>query len=376
VLEGAFAPPEQEVPTVGSAFSRILSKALGHHAQDRYASMVELAAALEAELATLGISDVQEELARFFKDTAAYREELPKRLSPRLFALGKEALAREDVVGAAAHLNRALAFAPGDAAILAHVAKLTRRGKNRALMQRVGMACGAVALVALVAFGTRALGRRHTTTESAKPQGSVVAPIAPDPSAVAPPPLAASSAPSPFAPPRVVLTAQPIHIAPILDAGTAKHGDRKVRFIVNPKSTLVSVDGGVAEQGAGLVKTLSIGTHTYSAFVDHPCCNKIEPRSFEVMAAPDGAEGTEQIVAVSLGLKDATIVSIGPASAQLRCPTLGVVGPGDATQRVKMNQLEDTGDCLLFDGGREIGRQTITVKAGISSRLVWSVEAP
>ena len=68
---------------------------------------------------------------------------------------------------------------------------------------------------------------------------------------------------------------------------------------------------------------------------------------------------------------DATLISIGPASAQLRCPNLSVAGPGDATLRVRMNQLEDTADCSLFDGGREIERKTITVKAGIAITLTW-----
>ena len=161
------------------------------------------------------------------------------------------------------------------------------------------------------------------------------------------------------------------HTAALTAGPSAPVGERKVRFIVNPKSTLVSVDGGPAEQGAGLVKTLSIGVHRYAAFVgaDNPCCNKVEPRAFEVQAAPEGA--AEQTIPVSLTLKDATLISIGPASAQLRCPNLSVAGPGDATLRVRMNQLEDTADCSLFDGGREIERKTITVKAGIAITLTW-----
>ena len=377
VLDGAFSPADQEVQTIGATWASIVARALGHTPDQRFPGMTELGAALTAELAALGIDDPNAELTRFFDDPAAYRAELPGRLGPRLLARGREALGREDVVGAAACLNRALAFSPGDAAILAQVASLTRRGQRRVLVRRAGMAVLALGVLGGAAGLTSRLTHR-TVDPSATSSIPVVATSAPaisgDPSArVAPSPPSSSGVPV-VATPRVII--QPPH-GPSTPPPRPV-GERKVRFVVQPPSALLSIDGAKAEPAFGLVRVLPVGVHTFALSVEegNNCCAKGEPQGRAVEAAPDGAPDSEQVIRVSLPLREATLLSVGPEAAQIRCPTLNVAGPASGTYPVRMNQLSETADCTLYDGGREVARKTITVGAGKATTLAWNAVAP
>jgi serine/threonine-protein kinase len=376
VLDGAFAPADQEVQTVGSAWAAIVARALGHTPDQRFPGMIELEQALTAELLALGIDDPSAELCRFFADPAAYRAELGGRLGPRLLARGREALAREDVVAAAGCLNRALAFSPGDAAILAQVANLTRRGQRRVIVRRAGMAVLALGVLGGAAGLTSRLTHRPTDANappSAVPVATSAPAISGDPSArVAPAPPSSSGAPV-VATPRVIV--QPPH-GPTPPPRPV--GERRVRFVVQPPSALLSIDGGPPEPAFGLVRMLPVGVHTFALSVEsgNNCCAKGDPQGRAVEAAPEGTPDAEQVIRVSLPLRDATVLSVGPEAAQVRCPTLNVAGPASGSYPVRMNQLSETADCTLYDGGREVARKTITVGAGKATTLAWNAAAP
>ena len=73
VLEGSFAAPDREMPSVGGRWSKILSRALAKDAADRYPSANDMLAALRQELDAVGFDDPEEELRAFFADPEGYR---------------------------------------------------------------------------------------------------------------------------------------------------------------------------------------------------------------------------------------------------------------------------------------------------------------
>jgi serine/threonine-protein kinase len=88
VLDGQFTPAERARPTVGAGYSAVLSRALAHAAEDRYASAAEFALALRGELAAVGVESPRRELHAFLVDAGAYREDHEKTIVLRLTARG------------------------------------------------------------------------------------------------------------------------------------------------------------------------------------------------------------------------------------------------------------------------------------------------
>jgi serine/threonine-protein kinase len=145
VLSGKFSPADREQPSVGAQWSNILQRTLRSTPEERPASMVELRAALLAELEALGFAETSREVTSFLRDPGAYDQRLPERLVPRLLERGEKARKKRDVVAAAAHINRAAVFAPRDPRVVSLLRSLTRdrsldRVRNLALAAAGGVA--------------------------------------------------------------------------------------------------------------------------------------------------------------------------------------------------------------------------------------------
>src|SRR5688572_11070197 len=67
VLEGAFTPTERARPTIGAGLGAVVDKALAKDAKDRYASALDVADALRAELRLLGFDDPPSEVAAYLQ---------------------------------------------------------------------------------------------------------------------------------------------------------------------------------------------------------------------------------------------------------------------------------------------------------------------
>ncbi len=370
VLEGQFPPADREVPEIGATYARIVAAMLAQRPEARPASMSVVADALVAELDELGIVDRAAELAAFFADPAAYRRELPARLSPRLFARGQAAERAGDVVAAADHYNRALAEAPGDAAILAHIARLSRGRSRKVLARRAGAAGVALLAVAGVVAGALRVRARAVSSPPAPP------PVSAEPAASTPPARPTSTASADVV---AVSSAAPSATIAVVDrtrvttsgvawgAPPVTH-ERGVRFRVFPKSVMLSIDGGPPFPGDGARRNLAVGAHTIvgSVGAGNPCCEKVT-RSLELRG--DGDADVD--FTVSLPFRAAMLVSDGPTSAQVRCPQINVFIGGKSSARVEMSKSEESARCTLFDAGAVLEERTVTLMAGDTTRVSW-----
>ena len=131
VLDGAFTAADKARPTVGARFAAIVGRALAHDPAGRYASAADLSSALREELEALGFQDVRGELAAFLSSPQAYRESYEPRLVEVLVGRAAEARKQRDIPLSAACLNRALAFRPDNADLLAEVTSLGRTQRLR-----------------------------------------------------------------------------------------------------------------------------------------------------------------------------------------------------------------------------------------------------
>jgi serine/threonine-protein kinase len=113
VLEGAFTPAERARPTIGTGLGAIVDRALAKDAKDRFASTLDVAEALRAELRLLGFDDPASEIGAFLADTKQYRVDFEARVVDALVRRGRQAREQRDVPTATTSFNRALAFRPG-----------------------------------------------------------------------------------------------------------------------------------------------------------------------------------------------------------------------------------------------------------------------
>lgn len=328
VLDGAFTPADRAEPRVGAAYAAILAKALSHAAADRYASTADLAAALREETNALGFDSPAQELDAFLKDPAAYKKEHEERIVARLTARAENLQKVRNVPSAAASFNRALAYRPQDARLLAAVSTLARGARARRFLER-----GALAAVSalLVAGGAVALSRRSAERIDAPRSdvSSAVRSAAPNvrpelsASVGAAPVVSASAAPAPSstarrsAIPRVV----PRPSAEPPDA-TASEQPARVQIVVNgPQSATVRIDGKETPW-FGMIQELSPGDHVFEFIPpDEQCC---EPgQTLRVKVRPASGPADVQTVQGRIEFRPATFDIRGPAGSVVTCGALG-----------------------------------------------------
>lgn len=328
VLDGAFTPPERAEPRVGAAFSAILSKALSHAANDRYASAAELSTALREELAAVGFDAPAQELEAFLVDPGAYRKEHEERVVARLTARAETAQKARDVPTAAACFNRALAYRPQDPRLLAAVSTLARGARTRRLLERAGL--GAVSLL-LVAATALALTRRSSAPADANPVGAASSPAS-GPSA--PPsstptqalPSASALQPTPSA---SAISRRPQRVPPRASSDASEVGSaapeegvaRVQVLVIGPQSATVRIDGKETPW-FGKIQELAPGEHLFEFIApDEQCC---EPgQTLRVKLRPATGPGDVQTVQGRIEFRPATFDLRGPPGSVVTCGALG-----------------------------------------------------
>jgi serine/threonine-protein kinase len=383
VLAGKFSPAEREQPSVGSRWSAILQHTLRSAPEERPASMVELRAALLAELDALGFSETTREVTAFLRDPAAYEQQLPDRLVPRLLDRGEKARKKRDVVGAAADINRAAVFAPRDPRVVTLLRSLTRdQSLDRARHWALGVAAG----LALVGGGAATAWRLRAPTVRPVARSFEMASwyrAALD-SAVSSAPTAAvsvagatSSAPAASSVGGHRLASPTI--GPRADGGAPPEPEeRAVRFSVFPPGALLRLDEEDLPDTPGLTRMLKIGSrHTLRAYLPQPlpCCETSSDVPFVVVAPPESNKTMAQTSSAVLKTRPAQLRSEGPAGFQVSCPTLPLaISPAKGTYTIEIpSQLTKPGTCYLLDGSRDVGSQDVRLKAGETTTVLWSL---
>jgi serine/threonine-protein kinase len=278
VLEGQYPSAEDERPTVGRTWSRILDQALASDVTLRFASAPVMRDALLRELARIGVTSPRAEIEAWLDDPAGFTTAHQAMMTTRLCALAEAASRRGDVLTSAADYNRALAYSPNDAALLKLVSRMNRSRARRDQLRRalpvtiaaLLLAGGVTAATALV----KRAGRGHPTLQ---------------------PEMALSVAPIiPLTPPAVILpTTVPAEIASsrtlahpsvVSHPSPPRSSSREVRFSsVEPgQGVFVSIDGSPTmpvDQGKPLIVDDKAHSLRFSCASDlcAPIARAVEP---------------------------------------------------------------------------------------------------
>jgi len=332
VLDGTFLPAERVRPLVGAGYGRIVARALAREPADRFQSAQAFVAALEVELAAVGITDPRAEISRFLLDPEGYAKHHKQHIVERISARGAEARDSGDVMQAAACFNRALAYRPDDTELLAEVAGLARRGRLRRRAAR-GLAAllllatsGAVVYLGLSALTQPRLVIGKPKAPVSRPKDKPVGPLLPQgrPAQVAEAPV--------VAPPKEPMSTVPHRPQLAKPARAVPEGVRLVRTpVVGPQNARVRIDGQLEPWFQ--VHSLSFGPHTFE-FVppNSDCCEAPPPMTIDVVPGEDA-----QIVRGVIQFKAATLRLSAPGGSHASCG-LGEVIAAGSSQTIPMDR--------------------------------------
>jgi len=363
VLDGIYAPADNERATVGQRWARILDRALAREPADRFSSVQELEEALRAELEALGISDPRAELRAYFANPDGYAARHTERLVRVLTERGERACKAGDRLASAADFNRALAYAPDDPALLKQVVRLSRGTKRRRALALVAVALGVSGAVAAAVLLRTKPAPQVTPPPAPRPTASAAVPPAPVASAVAAAPPSAMPAPTASAP-----ATTPIKLV-IPRKREVVEVERPVRFELNPKGAWVSIGSGAPEDLFGQSKLLPVGKHRVTLTVPNSSC--CTPTSHVIEVVP--GEGTQRF-GLSVSFRDAKVTTQNaPEGAVFRCPALRLEGPAGRTFSVKMTSLEIAGTCFIEAPSHPMQTTSVTLRAGETTTIPWSL---
>jgi serine/threonine-protein kinase len=320
VLEGAFTPSERARPTIGSGLGAVVDKALAKEAKDRYASTLEVAEALKAELKLLGFDDPPNEIGAFLQDPKGYRPAFEERIVGALVARGRKARQERDVPTATSSFNRALAYRPDDADLIAEVSSLAQRERfRRGLVQLLVILTGSL-IIAAVLGGVFRLVAKLRGTDQRKPAASAAAANKAKGPVQMPQARPGDSAEPTTKPKKKQKVKAQLEAPKEPPVATT----RSVQVVVvGPQNATVVIDGETFANWFGALHDLEVGPHS---FVFKPpseeCCEQPPPMVVDIR--PADASGKPQVVQGTIKWKPATLEFKGGALSTASCPEVGV----------------------------------------------------
>jgi tRNA A-37 threonylcarbamoyl transferase component Bud32 len=323
VLDGAFTPADKARPTVGMQFGAVIGKALAHEPSGRFATAEEFAKALRDELTRLGFTDLRGELRSYLQDPKAYLEAYEQRVVERLMLLAGEARARKDIPCSAADLNRALAFRPDDARLLAEVMSLGRSERLRRNIRSALLALGGSAVVAAAAFGLSRIDwtvSRPLDLPPPKSASPVTGPTTPTPAAST---ATAAASGEEAEKPRAVPSRRPApRAAASASAPPAEVVLARVRIAVDgPANATVKVDGAELADWFG-TQLLPVGPHVFEFIPpNNECCEPGEKLSIAIRE-PRGPDDLQKVRG-RIAFKNAILDVRGTPGSKASCAELG-----------------------------------------------------
>jgi serine/threonine protein kinase len=345
VLDGAFTPADKARPTVGSRFAAIVGRALAHDPAGRYASAAELSAALTEELEILGFGDVRGELAAFLSSPETYREAYEPRLVERLVRRAADARKERDIPLSAGCLNRALAFRPDDADLLAEVTSLGRAQRLRRNLVSAAIALGGSALVAAAGFAAVTYGGSLAKPAKGAPSAGAVTPT---PRASVAKPLSTGSAESASRigdlRPGQKKKPKPVAVRP----GAPVEPERGlVRIVVNgPQNAIVSLDGVRIDDWFGPPREITVGPHVFRFEPPSPdCCEAGQTLPVEIK--PSRGADDVQTVQGRIAFRNAVLELTGAPGSTASCGELGTF-PVPSRQSLPMLSAQRKAHCTVL----------------------------
>jgi serine/threonine-protein kinase len=383
VLDGKYAPPEAERPSVGARWAKIMAGALAHEVDQRTAGAAVLGEQIRAELTALGITEPEEELLAYFRDPAGYPAALAERIVPALLTRGEAARKIGDSPSAAADFNRALALRPSDLAILKRITSLSASRRRGALARRAAViAAGSIAL-GLASFGIVRFLRERSVRPGPQPSPSIAATRAPATDDTIGPETDSAPDPDPSSPPEASgkprvhpsnATAAPPPTASASGSAAAGHpAVRRVRFSIVPAGGTFYLDGS-ERTWLGAVIDLPFGLHTVRVVVPgSDCCDELNGSVTVTRPPPDALDSIESFT-LRAPLRPATVRLAGaPANAQLLCAPVALSVFAGQTAQVKLPDMQWTGSCEFRPPQADAAtkKQSVTLRAGRSNDVPW-----
>jgi len=356
VLDGAFRAGDLVRPRVGSVWAGILAKAIAREPVARWESAGDLAEAMRLELGLLGISDLHAEVYSYLSGPAEYVELFRGRVVDKLVERAQVARSRGDMLAAASDLNRAVAYAPGDAALMQQLSSLAAGIRWQGVLGKVrrwAVVLGIVASVAVALFLWWYLAEPELVSVEASSvrRGERIVVPPPQVQVVSERQVASVTSARPIRPPA----------RPLGSSGERK-GERQVVIRATTGNALVSIDNRPSiKVGSGISQRLSHGKHTlvFSAPQGDPCCM---PRTIEIVV--EAGEG-EQVVTGAILLRDARLSLIGgPSDVVLNCPAIDKVLRRGESVSVRMGRPYQSLSCFLSGSGIQSSERRITIRAG------------
>lgn len=358
VLDGQFVPTARARPEVGVLVGQVIDRALARDPADRFASIADFGAALSKEIERVEIEKPLVQLAEFLQDPKAFEQAYVQRLVNLLVQRAQHARRDGSIVISAALYNRALALRPGDPAILADVARLTRAERRKARFLRIGAVFAVAGLVGILGYSllrTRRDSSRATARMATRAQ-STAERSAPLPASTAEDVQQSSqtgaSEPAPDRHGRNSVA------GPTPGASIAAHGSR-----TNPRSTVaasgtrvvqVVLSGaagsrlmidGTEREWFGVKHELEYGVHEFRIVAPNDqCCVVPAPRLVKI-----GPGEGEIRVGLTVEFRDAQLQLTAVEGTTLSCGELfpGILAaPG--RRSVRVSKPETHGTCTLF----------------------------
>ena len=366
VLEGIYPAPDAERPRVGARWAAIIARAIAREPDDRYGDVRAFGAELRAELEVFGISDMRAEIYAYLSDPSAYVEAFTPRLVETLVARAEKAKAAGDNQGAAADLNRAVAYAPNDPELLKQVMSLARGARRRHALERLKKAAAVVGVFCVLAVVTFFAARSLRTRA-----GPVVISDLPTVSAVpersaTPAPKLSATARVPEAVPSATASAV-LHLPRLPIPPPTKLSDkiRPVIITASPTTALVAIDDGSPEPvNLGLRRSLNVGKHrfVFSMPKDNPCCTS---RAYFVDVLEDASSGAPQKVHGIVKYNNAQLSFVGgPPDATLTCSDIGAKLSTGSSTSVQMSDMDKYVSCWIDGTGIIASPKQVSLQAG------------
>ncbi len=370
VLDGKYAPADQERPSVGGVFARIVDRALAGDLKDRPATPSALAELLRKELLSLGLGDPRGEIEKYFADERRYSEELRRNLVTALVTRAEEARRDKRTADAAVDFNRAHALAPEDLVILKRMTQLGRGAGSEKMQRRIAFVLAAsLGLGGAAYFVARGL-RADNGSKRLVPTTLAGRSVAPPFSRA----RVLASERRPYVAASVTLSSRPsaeVSAQPrtTSSAVAPAAGDRLVRFNVNPKGALLEVDGFSVDHITAVIP-LAPGRHSAKL------TPQLGDKSFEVTSSsftvePRAAgenEASVQKIQLGTSFKNARVSLLAPAGGQAVC---GAINLAAGSNSIVMRNAVYEGKCQFLAPGRDAKSAFVTIKAGEDNVVPW-----
>jgi eukaryotic-like serine/threonine-protein kinase len=317
VLEGAFTPTERARPTIGAGLGAVVDRALAKEPKDRFASALDVAEALRAELRQLGFDDPPSEVAAFLHDPKQYRSDFEKRVVKQLVARGRKAREARDVPAATAAFNRALAYRPDDADLISEVSSLARRERfRRGLVQGAVILTGSLIIAAALGGVFKIVAKVRGTSQQKTAKAAVSANQVAGPAAA--PQRQAGTTPEAPASARKPRKKAKAPAEPPKEVVETSANASVMVVVKGPASATVLVDGNPLGNWFGVAHDIPVGEHTFEFRPpDTQCCAGSAFKT--VTIRPPSDSGAPQMVQGVIQWKPAVLEFRGDPLSSASC---------------------------------------------------------